>query len=206
MALFSLQELDIAEDPYILLIKNRIMEKVTGLMGEFEQSIQQLLKEEDILLPKEVNILNGKISKGENYKYLPYIMLDYPAFFTKKDILAFRSMFYWGHFVSFTIHLQGKYCEQYGEELIDEFSDREDVCFCVNESPWEYLYKPNNYKAITELTKAEMLLHQNNNHFIKFSVHVPVSHLPDSSEPMLNFYKEALSVISLNNNREMGVI
>ncbi|MBK6266278.1 hypothetical protein JKA74_14625 [Marivirga sp. S37H4] len=195
MALFSLQELDIANDPYILLIKNRVMEKVNGLMGELEKEIHQLLQNEGLNLPEEINTLHGKISKGENYKHLPYMMLDYPAYFTKQDIFAFRSMFYWGHFISFTIHLQGKYNDRYGLRLIDEFSETEEVYFCVNSNPWEYIYHPNNYQLITELGKKRMIHHHKENGFIKLSICFPISSLPDAPQLINPFFKEIIQAI-----------
>ena len=41
-------------------------------------------------LPAEMLFHSPKISKGENYKGLPYVMLDYPRCFGKTDIFAIR--------------------------------------------------------------------------------------------------------------------
>ncbi len=93
MSKFTTQELDLASDPTVLLIKYRMMEKVWDFLEEMQGEIRQQLRPLNGRLPKELNITHGKISKGENYKRLPYMMLDFPAFFTKEDILAFRIMF-----------------------------------------------------------------------------------------------------------------
>src|ERR1700743_3182070 len=52
-----------------------------------------------------------KISRGENYRGLPWVMLDYPRVFGREDVLAIRTMFWWGHGFSVTLHLKGKYQE-----------------------------------------------------------------------------------------------
>lgn len=196
MALFSLQELDIAEDPYILLIKNRIMEKVTGLMGEMEQIIHKLLENENHHLPPELNLKHGKISKGENYKYLPYVILDYPAYFTKSDIFAFRTMFYWGHFMSFTLHLQGKYCQLYKEKLLNHFSSHPHLYFNINTTPWEYTYDVKNYALISQLSESEMIAHVEENHFMKLSIHIPISEIGKAEATLTPFFNEVISTIN----------
>ena len=62
----------------------------------------------------ELSAVNGewgspKISKGENYRGLPYVILDYPRVFGREDVLAIRTMFWWGHYFSITLHLKGQY-------------------------------------------------------------------------------------------------
>jgi hypothetical protein len=55
----------------------------------------------------DIQCLNGKISRGENYQLLPYIILDYPSYFSRNNIFAVRTMFWWGNFFSITLHLSG---------------------------------------------------------------------------------------------------
>ena len=54
-----------------------------------------------------------KISKGEKYKGLPWVMLDYPRIFGKEDIMAIGTRFWWGHYFSVTLHLKGGYLRTY---------------------------------------------------------------------------------------------
>ena len=55
---------------------------------------------------------SAKISKGENMG-LPWVMLDYPRLFGQEDVLAIRTMFWWGHCFSVTLHLKGRYYGAY---------------------------------------------------------------------------------------------
>jgi hypothetical protein len=50
-----------------------------------------------------------KVSRGENYRGLPWVMLDYPRVFGRVDVLAIRTMFWWGHGFTVTLHLKGMY-------------------------------------------------------------------------------------------------
>ena len=103
---FSENELNLAVDIDFILTKNRIIEKVYSLFGLLADTYVKLSVD---VLPQEALSNSPKISRGENYKGLPYVMLDYPRFFTKKDVLAVRTMFWWGNELSITLHLKGKF-------------------------------------------------------------------------------------------------
>ena len=194
MVQFSTQELDIASEPITLLIKNRVMEKMSELFGEAEARTMDLIEEQLPVLPLKLNLTNGKISKGENYKFLPYMILDYPAFFSKTDVFALRSMFYWGNFYSFTFHLKGEYLASYGESALKHLSGVKDVYFCVNSTEWEYLYSDYNYKLLSEVSSAEIENQIKENQFIKLSVKYPVEELHDFIPRLETFLRSFISV------------
>ncbi|MGM0581804.1 MAG: hypothetical protein ACQETL_14045 [Bacteroidota bacterium] len=198
MSKFTTQELDLASDPTILLIKYRMMEKVWDFLEEMQVDIRKELDPFNGKLPKELNLAHGKISKGENYKRLPYMMLDFPAFFTKNDILAFRTMFYWGNFISSTFHLQGRFVQKYGMVLIENFMNFKGIYFCVNNSPWEYDYKSNNYVPLNEVSSEEIEDHLQNTDFIKLSIKFPVEEMPERKQDLITFLLDGLKVIQTN--------
>jgi hypothetical protein len=198
MSKFTTQELDLASDPTVLLIKYRMMEKVWDFFEEMQKEIRHELEPLKGELPKELNLVQGKISKGENYKRLPYMMLDFPAFFTKDEILAFRTMFYWGNFISSTFHLQGQFVKRYGWPLIEKFKNHKEVFFCVNNSPWEYDYKSNNYVPLHELKTEELEDYLKNTEFIKLSIKFPAEEMPERKEYLINFLLNGLKVIQTN--------
>ncbi len=196
MITFSSQEIDLASDPVVLLIKNRVMEKAQQLLGEFERYINQQFN--GVELPSEINLLHGKISKGEHYKHLPFLMLDYPACFSKDHILALRSMFYWGNFISFTIHLRGKYLNKYAPSLLAQFRGTPDAYFCVNETEWEYVYKPNNYVQLATLTEAEINNHFAAYGFMKISQYIEIDAIHQSKEKLADFMALMLPIFKNN--------
>jgi len=61
-----------------LLTKNGILEKIKGSLGILQQRQQELLQQAGSFLPPEVLTVSAKISRGENYLGLPYLMLDQP--------------------------------------------------------------------------------------------------------------------------------
>lgn len=111
---FSENELNLATDIAFILTKNRIIEKVYTLFGLLADKYIQIAAG---TIPLDVLSQPPKISRGENYNQLPYVMLDYPRLFSKEDVFAIRTMFWWGNDMSITLHLKGKYKEQYQNKL-----------------------------------------------------------------------------------------
>ena len=105
----SAEELALVQNAELLLTKNRIIGKVYDLFGEMAVVLTSNLNERKEKLPEEVLLHSPKIARGENYKGLPYVMLDYPRCFGKENVFAIRTFFWWGNFLSVTLHLKGTY-------------------------------------------------------------------------------------------------
>lgn len=109
----SPEELKLVQNPQWLLTKNIIIEKVYTLFGELVAERSGWLKAQPPFLTEEILLSSPKISRGEKYKGLPYVMLDNPRVFGKEDIFAVRTFFWWGNYFSVTLHLKGKYQQLY---------------------------------------------------------------------------------------------
>ena len=109
-------------DPQWILTKNSIMGRVVELMAGLSTTIEgelgplrrRLLRHSFVLPP---NWDTPKISKGEQYQGLPYVILDLPRSFSREHILAIRTMFWWGHYFSVTLHLKGEMQKVFGPAL-----------------------------------------------------------------------------------------
>jgi len=101
----SPEELRLVSDPGWILTKNSIVSKVVGLMGGLAEKYRAIWG--DGLSGVEPG--DPKVSRGENYRGLPWVMLDYPRVFGRTDVLAIRTWFWWGHGFSVTLHLKGLY-------------------------------------------------------------------------------------------------
>ena len=91
-----------------ILTKQTITEKIVLLFSELLISMQQITTAQKGNLPAMIFVTDPKISRGENYKGLPYIILDYPRYFSKENTLAIRTLFWWGNFFSINLQLSGK--------------------------------------------------------------------------------------------------
>ncbi len=143
----STEELTLVTNSDIILTKNRIIHKVVDLFGLIYEEYESLIKNELLFLPAEVLKKNGKISKGEQYKKLPFVMLDYPRHFSQLSTFAIRSFFWWGNFFSITLHLSGNFATHYAEVIFNKLKGKnfDNWFICVNENEWEHHFEEDNY-------------------------------------------------------------
>src|SRR4051794_24734884 len=106
----SKYEQKLVTDAEILIAKNSIIQKVYALFGKLAEDYRAIMLGTDWTV---VNDLHPKISRGENYRGLPYVILDFPRNFGKEDVFAIRSFFWWGNFFSITLQLEGSFFNQY---------------------------------------------------------------------------------------------
>ncbi len=120
--------------------------------GALESAYRKHLSPASILSRGGVNTSNGKIFRGENYKGLPYVVLDYPRLFSTESVFAFRTMFWWGNEFSFTLHLQGTAWEERKALFIKKLPQllNRELYICVNVSPWQYHFDRENFVPLDE--------------------------------------------------------
>ncbi|HEY6901247.1 MAG TPA: hypothetical protein VI233_11410, partial [Puia sp.] len=114
----SSEETRLVMDSGVILTKNSIIKKTVGLFAGLADEYRTAWAPGHAGEAGEAGVpgaqgASPKISKGENYKGLPYVMLDYPRLFGREDVLAIRTFFWWGHGFSVTLHLKGEYRQQY---------------------------------------------------------------------------------------------
>lgn len=111
----SQKELKTIQNADFFSIKKQVFNKILLELNELRDHIKASKTFQSFDFPKEMDIEYGKVSKGENYNGLPWIVLDFPRIFNKNGIFAFRTMFLWGKGFFFTLHLSGKYLKKYKE-------------------------------------------------------------------------------------------
>ena len=128
----SAKEIQLAGNTRIILTKNRIMEKTRVLLGYLQSEYRESLVQSE--LPPDLVKSSPKISRGENYKGLPWLVLDYPRRFGAENIFAIRTMFWWGNFFSITLHLSGELKAQVEDKLIASFKSlrKNGFSICMN--------------------------------------------------------------------------
>ena len=161
------------------LYKKRATEKIQKQFHLLKDEIHKELEGCKNIIPDDADTITGRIFKGENYKGLPYIMMDYPRLFNKNDVFAFRNMCWWGTHFSFTLHLSGAPLNTYRTKIAKNINHLEgkDVYYCVNDNPWQYHYEKDNYRSIDDFLKDSSLDIKENileRGFIKLSRRIPI--------------------------------
>jgi hypothetical protein len=173
----SAVEMDLLTNADWILTKNLVVKKAQRLLEEVQQNISDYSKQHSTIFPAEVIAVSPKISKGENYIGLPWLMLDYPRYFDKENIFAIRTMFWWGNFFSSTLHLSGKYKEKYSntiKNLYDELC-RNEFYTCINEEQWHHHLEKENYLPVKSFTANDFADHVKKRLFIKLSIELSFS-------------------------------
>ena len=169
------KELSLVTNADWILTKQTIIDAAYNIFAGMVPIIQSAVITGDTWLPGELKHSTPKISKGENYGKLPYVMLDYPRCFNGQDIFAFRTMFWWANFFSITLHVSGKYLDDVKKHLMKNRSLlNNDYFIGINETQWEHHFREDNFIPYS-------LLHENqsqdlfNRGFIKVALKYEVS-------------------------------
>lgn len=154
-------ELNIINDKEFLLKKIVVIKKIQKLFEILQRDLKGIVDSSEFIFHENVDVKYGKIFKGEDYKNLPYVVLDYPKLYSKENIFTFRTMFWWGNFYSSTFHLQGEIFNELKSKTIKNLqtSSFSDLYICVNKTPWEYHYNDSNYILLTSenISKIDQL-------------------------------------------------
>ncbi|MCH8904800.1 MAG: hypothetical protein IIA45_12910, partial [Bacteroidetes bacterium] len=135
---------------------------------------------------------------------LPFIILDYPRQFSKHSIFAYRTMFWWGNFISFTLHLQGRAFNSYKKKILSRYNILRKGKFfiCVNKAQWDHRYESTNYRLVGKLSAAEFASEINGKSFLKISKKIELPEIVGNSNVMatvtrfgLATYQELLQMI-----------
>lgn len=190
----SVKELELVCNTDWILTKHEIIAKVYSLFGDIATDMQQLIAKEKDLLPEEAYSTSPKISKGENYKLLPYVMLDYPRCFEKEKTLAIRTMFWWGNFFSIHLQLAGKCKTMFLKNMDVHFAwlQQNDYWICISSDPWHHHFGNDNYKLIKECSAGEFSSILDRESFIKIGKKLPLTQWNEAPEFIRRSFKEMI--------------
>ena len=140
--MFSETELQLVTECSFILTKNTIIRKVYEQFGYLGNMLFEILKPLQTVNPAVYGTI-PKISKGENYQGMPWVMLDYPRFFNKHEgHCAMRTFFWWGHYYLAQVQVSKGFKQNIIEKLYENpalFKHFDDpVWIGVPDDPYEY--------------------------------------------------------------------
>jgi hypothetical protein len=123
-------------------------------------ALQKSLEKEITLatLPQGVTLTRNQIARGENHNGFPYLSLDYPQNFSKAEMFTFRTLFWWGHYLGFSLILKGKYLENYVGRLLENRSIEpfKDIYVSLAPNPWEWEINEANFSSISQSSPDDL--------------------------------------------------
>ena len=196
----SAKELELVINTDWILTKKIIIKKVINLFGLLLLPMQQITTQHKSDLPIELYSKDPKIFKGESYKELPYVMLDYPRYFEKENTFAVRTLFWWGNFFSVSLQLSGEIKQKAIPNLMAAFlqMQNEDFWICINDHPWEHNFDNENYVPINRLSLEEFNFILNNKLFVKISKKMSLQQWDGIALFIEQTFKEMILILKTN--------
>jgi len=184
-------EMELVSSPDIILTKNAILQKIKSFLEELQLKQQSILQKYSSHLPEEPLKISPKISRGENYKGLPWLVLDNPRYFQHNNIFAIRTMFWWGNFFSITLHLSGNNKTGLLKKIADHFQflGENDFFIYDGQKEWEHDMDSNSYKRISSLHTDELEKVVTENSFLKLAVKFPIDSLEAIEDKLLRNFE-----------------
>lgn len=191
---FSPEEFALVSDPGVILTKNSVMKKVVALLAGLSDEYRGVWEGAGTTdgAPGTLAPTSPKISRGENYQGLPWVMLDYPRFFGREDVFAIRTMFWWGHGFSVTLHLKGRYRELFLPVISKKWAVLAAAGFHVGVSAdeWRHEHAPDNYSVVSRAEDLETELE-----FLKLSLAVGLHRWENMPELLISVFKTLIGVL-----------
>ncbi len=190
----SAKELELVCNTEWILTKHIIIEKVYQLFGSVAGAMQQQLTESNIFLSA---ITSPKISKGENYRQLPYVMLDYPRLFGKEDMSAVRTFFWWGNFCSVNLLMAGSYKTASQEKVIEHYNllAGNNYFICTAATPWEHHFEEGNFTPLNLVSQIEFASIVKGHSFLKIAKKIPLSEWDNMQSFILKSFTELAQLL-----------
>lgn len=191
----SAEELQLVTDTGFILTKHNIIHKASLLLGNHAAFARQHIT--TLNLPAEIKEQHPKIAKGENYLQLPWLMLDYPRLFNKENVFAVRTMFWWGNFFSCTLHISGKYKEQFVASVAANIHTLPQQSFfiCVGEDAWQHHFEADNYAALNTITTTSINKIISEKKFIKLACRFSLQQWPQVPELLQQSFISLLNLL-----------
>lgn len=194
----SQKEIELVTNSDLILTKNAILEKTKQLLLDVQDKQLLLLQSTPAAFSRSLLKSTPKISKGENYKGLPYLVLDFPRLFEPTGIFAIRTLFWWGNFFSVTLHLSGHYKERFENQIMDAYHNlaKKGFYICVNSEQWEHHFEKDNFQPLSVMQKTEFEKIIKEKIFIKLSHKILPGQWNDAREHLVNYFKQIVETMS----------
>ena len=186
----SSEEIIVFQNADFLFTKNKVIEKLQTALGQIAQEYQTIVKNE-FSISHIMDIENPKISKGEQYEGLPYLMLDYPCIFTKTDIFAIRSFVWWGNYFSIELLLKGQRQSKWEMQLIS-MPILQNWHIDPSISQWSHTWNHDKAAMLKDVDNSNYVVKD----FFKLSKQLPLSEWQNMADFFVTNFRELCQAIS----------
>jgi hypothetical protein len=151
-------EIEMLNHVEVFLHKPAIMKKGEYFLNAFGERMIQALAQSKIAFPSGSKLDKTQLARGENNKGFPFLSLDIPQMFSNTEMFTYRTLFWWGHYLGFSLILKGQHLPRYTSKLIANKNNLADsnVYLATTPTPWEWSLDEKNFKKIDDLPDEEI--------------------------------------------------
>lgn len=189
----SQKELQLVQNEEVILMKQAIISKVELMFSQRIPALDEVSRQ----LPDELRreFASPKISRGEKYLTLPYVILDHPRFFNACNVFAIRTMFWWSRFFSVYLHLAGEPLDRFRMKLQDSHLQTEDFFVCIHEDQWHHHFDKNNFVAASSVSETQWKSIMQESPFVKLAIKFKIDQWDQMGEMLDRSYLKILSLL-----------
>jgi len=150
---WSEKELRLVNHVEIFQNKPAILKKIEQRLVTLQKVLEQEISPISADLPNGIDLVKNQIARGENHNGFPYLSLDYPQNFSKTEMFTMRTLFWWGHYLGFSLILKGKKLSVYLERLLQNRHKKpyKDIYVSIAPDPWEWEIIDENFLLAPQL-------------------------------------------------------
>ncbi len=184
-------ELNFAKSTVYPITKQEIIQKVGVLFQELGKNLCHQVNDH---LPLKSTAY--KITRGENYKRMPYVVLDYPQLSGNQFPVVCRTLFWWGHYFSCSLLIR--------RDLIDIEATAKTILklkkcrIWIGTNLWEHDLKSGEYAKVAKMSCAEIITILEAQPYLKLTAKIPLEAFGSVSQRATAVYADWLKEISFN--------
>ncbi len=190
------EELNFLQQTRPFELKVSVAKKISGFYAAIIDDMKIIPAHQRFSFPSEINITDGKISKGENYNGYPYYILDFPKHFQKENIFSFRAMLWWGHHWSVHLHLKGKFLNEYKNPMLKNMAaiTNKNFQLAIADDEWNYVLNETNFISINPQNMEQVKAYITQMSYLKISAFTSLNEQA-IHRWILNAYAELLELL-----------
>lgn len=171
---------------YPLLKKNAI-EKI---QAHLHQLGEQLIS--NPLITSSLHTKSFKISKGENYINLPYLVLDLPKIEGNNFPILCRTMFWWGKYFSFNVFIRKEAYDMSNFETKLKMCTSEGIFLLQRDKIWQQDLDSEDYFQVSKWPDNII----SEGPYLKLSTKHPIEEIDTLNEKAIYYYAIILSCLN----------
>ncbi len=154
---WSEKEIRLVKHVELFQYKPAILKKAENRFVALQKGLEKEIIPFATNLPKNLDLVKNQIARGENHNGFPFLSLDYPQNFSKTEMFTMRTLFWWGHYIGYSLILKGERLVIYSERLLENCKKEpfQDIFVCLAPNPWEWELNEKNYSLVSEVNLGE---------------------------------------------------